>query len=310
MYYMPINSLGMNDDFVSYFDLEEYISKIKLQRNLLEHLETTNRDFDEYMKKLATYDQEYIINYWIYLLYQELKSNQRIENHKFDITSLVDKSVFFETLNISHKRIHDLHNFVIENEIKEGLQNKTFEYRNVPVTVSRFNTDGSEDIFWRGANPEDVQKFMNDFIKVYKLGGTSLLFSNPFLASSLIHLLFLRIHPYTDGNGRTARVIHNIKFTEMINKLYGTRLKLSPLNLSGSILVNKITYVKRIDNIYFDTKNETNDAINRWFDFILDMVDERIYVATNKLDRVDVNKIKKITEETEKAKSMRLSKIK
>ena len=69
---------------------------------------------------------------------------------------------------------------------------------------------------------------MNDFIRVYKQGGTSSIYSNPFLASSLIHLLFLRIHPYTDGNGRTARILHNIKFTEMINKLYGTRLKLSP----------------------------------------------------------------------------------
>ena len=46
------------------------------------------------------------------------------------------------------------------------------------------------------------------------------------------------------------------EFTEMINKLYGTRLKLSPLNISESILINKITYVKRIDNIYFDTKNK------------------------------------------------------
>lgn len=48
--------------------------------------------------------------------------------------------------------------------------------------------------------------------------------------NSLVHLLFLRIHPYTDGNGRTARILHNIKFTEMINKVYSTRLKLSPLN--------------------------------------------------------------------------------
>ena len=64
-----------------------------------------------------------------------------------------------------------------------------------------------------------------------------------------MHLLFVRIHPYSDGNGRTARLIHNIKFTESINKLYGMKLKISPLNLSKSILLNKITYVKRIDNI-------------------------------------------------------------
>lgn len=32
------------------------------------------------MNKLSKYDEEYIINYWIYLLYIELMSNQKIES--------------------------------------------------------------------------------------------------------------------------------------------------------------------------------------------------------------------------------------
>lgn len=307
---MPINSLGMNEDYVSYFELEEYVDKIKLLPKLLEHLESTNRDFDNYMNNLSKYDEDYIVNYWIFLLYQELNSSQKIENSNFDMTTLANKSVFFDTLNINHKRIHELHNFVVEKEINDGLLEETFDYRTVPVNVSRFTSEGKEEIFWRGANPEDVKKFMNDFVKIYRRGATSLLFANPFLSSSLIHLLFVRIHPYIDGNGRTARVIHNIKFTEMINKLYGTRLKLSPLNLSGSILVNKITYVNRINNIYFDLQHDNNEAINRWFDFILDMADERLYMANNLLDRIDRSRIKRLSDDEMSAKKMRLSKMK
>lgn len=310
VFYMPINSLGMNEDYVSYFELEEYVDKIKLLPKLLEHLESTNRDFDNYMNNLSKYDEDYIVNYWIFLLYQELNSSQKIENSKFDMTTLANKSVFFDTLNINHKRIHELHNFVVEKEINDGLLEETFDYRTVPVNVSRFTSEGKEEIFWRGANPEDVKKFMNDFVKIYRRGATSLLFANPFLSSSLIHLLFVRIHPYIDGNGRTARVIHNIKFTEMINKLYGTRLKLSPLNLSGSILVNKITYVNRINNIYFDLQHDNNEAINRWFDFILDMADERLYMANNLLDRIDKSRIKRLSDDEMSAKKMRLSKMK
>ena len=308
---MPIDIRGMNSDFIEYFDMEEYVDRIRLLPYLLEHLESTNRDFDDYMRKLAKYKEDYIIKHWISSLYQELNYNQKIENTKFDMASLAGKSVFFDTLNINHKRIHELHNFVIEKEIAEGKLEPTFEYRNVPVNVSSIDEKGKEEIYWRGANPEDVKNFMNDFIKMYKHGGTSLLFSNPFLTSALMHLLFLRIHPYTDGNGRTSRVIHNIKFTEMVNKLYGTRLKLSPLNLSGSILVNKITYVKRIDNIYFDIKHDTNESINKWFDFILDMADERIFIANNKLNRVDFSKMKSLQkDETEPLKgNMRLSRI-
>ena len=68
-----------------------------------------------------------------------------------------------------------------------------------------------------------------------------------------------------------------------LNKIYGTKLKLSPLNLSSSILRNKITYVKRINNIYFDLEHNTNEAINAWFEFCLDMADEQIYYQRNML---------------------------
>jgi len=274
---MPIDKNGMNSDYISLFSLEEYASRIKLLPSLLEHLEETNRNFDDYMHKLAKYDENYIVNYWIYLLYEELKSNHQIEYAKFNEKSIIDKGVFFDTLDISHKRIHQLHSFTLGNDEIDN------SYRTTPVNVSYFDEDGKENIYWRGVNPEDVNKFMNNFINIYKQNRTSLLFSNPFLVSSLVHLLFLRIHPYTDGNGRTARVIHNMKFTETINKLYGMKLKISPLNLSESISLNKITYIKRIDQIYFDLEHDTNEAINRWFDFILDMADEQIYRANERL---------------------------
>ena len=296
---MPIIN-GMNSDYVDYFSLEDYISRIKLLPRVLEHLEDTNKEFDKYINELFKYDEEYIINYWIYLLYIELVSNQKIESLKQDESRILDNKIFFDTLSINHKRIHTLHNFITDGELEP-----TFSYRDTEVNVSKINSDGSEDIFWRGVKAEDVIKFMNDFIKVYKQGGTSLIFSNPFLVSSLMHLLFLRIHPYSDGNGRTARIIHNIKFTESINKLYGSRLKISPLNISESILINKITYVKRIDNIYFDIKHDSNNEINAWFDFILDMVDEQLYKSMNMLQEIDSSFIKKIPKS-----DMRLSRLK
>lgn len=114
---MPIID-GMNDDYIEYFPLEEYINKIKLLPKVLEHLEETNKEFDSYMNKLSKYDEEYIINYWIYLLYIELMSNQKIESLIQDEKKLGDKRIFFNTLGINHKRIHNLHNFVTEGEME------------------------------------------------------------------------------------------------------------------------------------------------------------------------------------------------
>ena len=98
---MPIID-GMNNDFIEYFPLEEYVKKIKLLPKVLEHLEDTNKEFDNYMIELSKYDEEYIINYWIYLLYIELISNQKIENIRNDEDKISDKQIFFDTLNINH----------------------------------------------------------------------------------------------------------------------------------------------------------------------------------------------------------------
>ena len=64
-------------------------------------------------------------------------------------------------------------------------------------------------------------------------------------------------------------------------------------------------HLYRIDNIYFDIKHDSNNEINAWFDFILDMVDEQLYKSTNMLQEIDSSFIKKIPKS-----DMRLSRLK
>ena len=109
---MPIDEFGRNLDYVEYFSLEEYINKIDLLDDLLNHLEETSKEFDEYLSLLSMYNDEDIINYWISSTQQELIANQDIERLRFNQEVLKEKGVFFDTLSISHKRIHDLHDFV------------------------------------------------------------------------------------------------------------------------------------------------------------------------------------------------------
>ena len=169
---------------------------------------------------------------------------------------------------------------------------------------------GNEGVFDENGNcihvcppPEQVNELMKQLFKWMEDNNGMI---HPLILSSVFHYEFVFIHPFKDGNGRTARILHNIKFTEMINKLYGTRLKLSPLNISESILINKITYVKRIDNIYFDIKHDSNIEINAWFNFILDMIDEQLYKAMNKLEKIDSS----FVIEDVPTSNMRLSRLK
>lgn len=295
---------GVNLSKVSYFSLDEYFSRIKLNDDILFHLDDTNRDFDEYINKLKKFPPLTVLYFLINSFSNEIIDTNLIENHIIDPIEINNYNVFIKSLSMNNKRIKELHQFVTrDTDFKD--------YRTNEVRVSGIN-NGKEEIFWYGVNPEEINKFMNDFLKIYHNHSLSFINQNPFVKGALLHLLFVRIHPFSDGNGRTARIIHTIKFTQMVNDIYKCHLKISPLHLSQSILLNKLTYQKRINNIYFDLEHDSNKEINDFIDFILDMTDEQLFYMGNQLenassimknikDTVSINEIERI------AKSMRLS---
>lgn len=272
----PIN--GINPNKVTYFDLEEYVRRIKIEDYVLEHMQESNTMFDEYLRKLCQYDDYSIIHYLIDSLSKEIASSYAIEKHYIKPSDILANNVFFDTLQMNHSRVKKLHEFIM---------GKDEDYREDDVKVSAIMKDGSEVIYWHAPVHEDVKRFMDDFIRIYKTTSLSIIHSNPFLKAALVHLLFVRIHPFLDGNGRTARMVHNIKFTDSINKIHNMKLKICPLNLSSSILINQFEYVKRLDSIYFDLEHDCNDEINKWFNYMLKMVDEQVYYGLSRIDELN-----------------------
>lgn len=267
---------------IRYFNLEEYAKKIVVSDFVKDHLDYTEEEFIKYVKKLARYKDDYINRYWIYLLYNEMKSNQFIENYNPHNIHKIPESLLTDNNVMTNKKIHQLHNIIMDDENKDGML-----YRDTEVKISSFNSRNEENIFYYGVHHEDVQKFMNDFIKIYNHLDNKCINNSSFLKSALIHMLFVRIHPYRDGNGRTARVLHNLKFSASLSKFYGVNLRLSPINLSDSINVNKGTYVKWLDSLAFNNKDDDNEIINKWFNFILDMADEQILKCGVLVDKID-----------------------
>ena len=269
-----------NPNKVSYFNLHDFMDKIKIDSNVLAHMEDTNIEFDKYMKKISSYNFDDVVHLWLIQTAEELVSSSKIERHYIDKKEILKKNLFFDTLSINHKRIHELHNFVLPEQ-------PVTDYRTTPVKVAYVDQNNVEHIYWHGAEAEDIYDFMDDFLEIYKSTDLSVINSNPFLKSALMMLLFVRIHPYTDGNGRTSRLLYNIKFTRIMNRLYGTNLKICPLNISASILMNQFRYVEIIDNIYFDIEHDNNEWINKWFDYILNMSDEQLNYMNNKISELD-----------------------
>ena len=270
---------GINLARVTYFPLKEYISRIKLSEEVLCHVEETSLTFDEYINKLIQYDEKTILYFLLSSFNEEIKDTNLIENHLISPKDIEEKNIFFDSLSISHKRIKDLHMFTTEEK-------EEYDYRKIDAWVRR-KTGDTETIYWYGANPEAIKRFMDDFIEIYRGKSVSAINSNPFIKSILVHLLIMRIHPFKDGNGRVSRMIQNMKFTELVNKAYGYQLKISPLHLSKSILLNKQTYYKKINGIYFDLIHDSNSEINKYIDFMLYMFDEQIFYMSNHMQKIE-----------------------
>ena len=256
-----------------YFSIPEYIDKIKLCTSIEEHALFSEMEYMNYIEKLSGLDEREIDLFLTSTFYDELRKSNLIEENIIYPEEVIKGDVYIKGFDISHEEIKKIHNFATRGTCP-------YEYRTSDVWVSKIQ-NLEEFIFWYGAKPEDIKKFMDDFIELYKNDTFN---SNIFLKSALLHLIFLRIHPFKDGNGRTARLISNNKLTEMSNLLCDSSFKISPLHLSHSIYFNKITYANIIDNIYFDHENFSNEAINAWFKFMLHMYDEQIFFMSNELN--------------------------
>ena len=270
-----------------WFDLSKFIDQIDLDDRVINHLQETNEKFEEYIEVLGEcckYDYYTILYYWLDAARQEHISSGQIEKHKFSFSNeeLLNGYLFFDSLNINEKRIKDIHKFVCEHS-HTNKNTIPGEFRTTPCWVGKYNAKGEKEIFWCGAAVEDIEKFIKSYIEIYKKNSVKEIYSNPFLKSSLNHLLFVKIHPFSDGNGRVSRIMQNLSFTSHINKIYGTNLKLAPVNISQNIYINQYSYADRINQIVFDPNYDNSEAINRWFDFMLNMYDEQLYFQTNRI---------------------------
>lgn len=64
-------------------------------------------------------------------------------------------------------------------------------------------------VVFRPPPPEAVGSLMQEFIEWLNSGGRQI---DPYLRAALAHLNFVAIHPFGDGNGRTARIIEALIF--------------------------------------------------------------------------------------------------
>lgn len=119
---------------------------------------------------------------------------------------------FIDTKPLTLENVKKAHSILSKNLLPKNQQGLI---RNNPMFV--INSD--DKIEYVAASPEIIQSELDKLFHDIAILRTKEL--NPFeifYYASLIHLVFVKIHPFQDGNGRTARLIEKWFLIEKINE--------------------------------------------------------------------------------------------
>ena len=287
----------MNDN-LRYFNIQKYLSNLEIEQGVLEHLADVQYEFNEYFKKVFAHGQEKAITYLTLELFNELLYSNQIEETKvIPPDELLNTKILNNVKVLTNKRICNIQKEVMKNS---NMPYEIGKYRDVDVFVKR-----QGEVVYNAPSYVDVNRFMQDFIKFYNKNSDDIINNDPFIKYALIHFLFVKIHPFVDGNGRVCRILHNMKFTSLLNATYKHKngkdleLKLPPLNISYSIYNNKQSYYNKLEAIEFRDGADINYSVNRFVDFLLYMYEEQLYYNKNS------NKFKNISQTIDAVKRKR-----
>ena len=161
---------------------------------------------------------------------------------------------FIDNNRLSLENVQKAHAILSKNLLPKSQQGMI---RNNPMFV--INSD--DKIEYVAASPETVKTELDKlFHDVNILQGTDLNPFEIFYYASLLHLVFVKIHPFQDGNGRTARLIEKWFLIEKIGQK------------ATSVQLEK-NYYKRLKDYYSNIRKiglEYEDlAYSKCLDFLL-----------------------------------------
>ncbi len=171
--------------------------------NALQDAEISNDSFSFYTSVASVFSSK--------IEGEEIELDSYIKHRKFGIEFLPDYTkkiddlynayIFAKTNMLSVENISNAHSLLSKNIVAKHFQGK-HRIHNMFVA----SDDGK--IEYVAISPYELNTEMDKFyFDIDELLSIKLSFSEIFYYASMIHLVFVKIHPWNDGNGRTARLL-------------------------------------------------------------------------------------------------------
>lgn len=188
--------------------------------------------------------------------------DEKNDEYSTDITDSIVEIFIDCNLNkspLTIERIHGWHNCLFENQYSKLHKINVSSFRKNDDMEVVSGAIGYEKVHYLAPPASFIQKNINQFLEYCNSSD-----ENIYIKSAIVHLWFVIIHPYEDGNGRIARAItdyilaQNSTFTEF--KLY---------SISTAISNKRREYYNILDNTTNLHKNFNYD-ITPWIKWHLE----------------------------------------
>lgn len=139
-----------------------------------------------------------------------LKDTLEITGHNEAINWVID--VVKKDYPLTENFIRELHSLLLKDSYKESI-NEDGKIVSRRISAGKYKSNPNHVLTATGetfyfATPEETPAKMYDLLNWYK-EKTEEKDVNPILIAAEFHYKFIRIHPFDDGNGRTARILMN-----------------------------------------------------------------------------------------------------
>lgn len=141
---------------------------------------------------------------------------------------------------LDHEFVCELHKIVTEATLDPEDEPFSGRYRNDQVVVW---DEAKQKVDYTAPPASEVPKRMQDLYNWSNLEGVEFLFLHPVIKASIIHFYTVYVHPFFDGNGRTARALmyyyllkHDYDFMKFFS-------------ISKAIAANRKSYYQAILNV-------------------------------------------------------------
>jgi len=196
---------------------QAYLRKIGSQiETLIEDFDFSKENGDfEYLTKASAVFSSNIegnsIDLNSFMNYELNKEKFKADKEIDEIENLIEAHNFAQNNRLTESGMLECHKTLAETLL---IESKRGHYRNESIGVF-----GKSGLAYLAVEPQYVEAKMNVlFVGIDELLSTEL--SNPevFYFASLIHLVFVHIHPFSDGNGRVARLLEKWFLAEKLGK--------------------------------------------------------------------------------------------